>query len=66
MPDDAIKDGLEEAKLQAKEAARAALLAARSALDFALSKLGDDAPAPAPDSDDTSPPAATPPAADGG
>jgi hypothetical protein len=37
-------DALHEAKAQAKQAARATLLAVRSAVDFCLSKLGDDVP----------------------
>lgn len=41
-PGYAFQDELHEAKVQAKHAARATLLAMRSALDFALSKLEDD------------------------
>ena len=48
MPNETLHAELHEAKIHAKEAARATLLAIRSALDFALNKLEDHAPAPKP------------------
>jgi hypothetical protein len=54
-PSDTRRAELHEAKAHAKEAARSTLLAMRSALDFALNKLGDDTPGIKRDTGDAEP-----------
>ena len=58
MAEQTMRDELNEAKQQMKEAARASLMAVRTMVDFALSKLDDEAP---PKHDDARPNGEPPP-----
>lgn len=62
MTDRTMSNDLNDVKQHAKDAARSSLLAVRTAVDFALGKLGAaDAEAPAQPSPETSDSESTPP-----